>query len=71
MKYLSLLLLVTLLLSGCGQSAETAVSEEPTIPPVTTAVQTVPPTTEAPDPLELILQSMSLEARVGDRKSVV
>ena len=65
MKYLSLLLLVTLLLSGCGQSAETAVSEEPTIPPVTTAVQTVPPTTEAPDPLELILQSMSLEARVG------
>lgn len=65
MKYLSLLLLFTLLLSGCGQSAETAVSEEPTIPPVTTAVQTVPPTTEAPDPLELLLQSMSLEARVG------
>lgn len=64
MKYLPLFLLIALLLTGCAQNAPAAVLEEPTIP-ATAAAETVPPTTEASDPIELLIQSMSLEERVG------
>ena len=64
MKYLPLFLLIALLLTGCAQNAPAAVLEEPTIP-ATAVAETVPPTTEASDPIELLIQSMSLEERVG------
>lgn len=65
MKYLSLFLLIALLLSGCGQDVPASVSQVPTIPTTVHAEETVPPTTEAPDPIEALLRTMSLEERVG------
>lgn len=65
MKYLPLLVLIALLLTGCSGPFEAAAAEETTISPTTAAAETVPQTTQAPDPLELLLQSMSLEERVG------
>ena len=64
MKYLSLFLLIALLLTGCGQTAGEAVFEETTVP-ATTVSEPLPSTTATPDPIELLLHSMSLEDRVG------
>ena len=70
MKYLPLLLIL-LLLCGCGASAQTAYTEplspETTVPETTEAV-TEPTETTAPpppDPMQVLLESMSLEERVG------
>ena len=66
MKYLLLFLLIALFLSGCGQDVPASVSQVPTIPTTAAhAEETFPPTTEAPDPIEALLQTMSLEERVG------
>lgn len=65
MKYLPLFLLIALLLSGCGQNIPVPVSGKPVIPATEHTEGTIPPTTEAPDPIEILIQSMSLEERVG------
>lgn len=65
MKLLTFLLCI-LLLTGC--SSESVETSAPTVPPevtVQTTVQTEPPVTQPPDPIRDILDSMSLEARVG------
>lgn len=63
-----ILFTLALLLTGCGQYATVPVSEETAPPPsihTAPAEETAHPTTEAPDPLQLLLESMSLEERVG------
>ena len=59
MKYLPLFLFIALLLTGCAQNAPATVLEEPTVP-ATAAAETVPPTTEAPDPIEVLTLDGSL-----------
>lgn len=70
MKFL-ILLIILLLLCGCGPSPEGS-AEEPhptTHPPEVTTIPTTEaptaPPTEPPDPLQLLLESMTLEERVG------
>ena len=61
----ALILLLCLLLTGCGGS-ETAPTVETTIPETTAAIpETMPPETLPPDPIRLMLNDMSLEQRVG------
>ncbi len=67
MRFACLLLAVVLLLGGCaGESREAA--EPSTVPAPTvlpTAAPTEPASTQAPDPVETLLASMSLEEKVG------
>ena len=59
-------LMMALLLMGCGVSApETTAPVQTTVPETTVPETTVPPTTEAPDPAELLLASMTLRQKVG------
>lgn len=60
MKFLLLLMSVFLLLSGCSTESETAT---PTTEP--TFTETQPAITEPPDPIQLLMESMSLEEQVG------
>lgn len=64
MKYLLVFLSALCLLTGC-RAGSNSPSEETTLPTEPELPQTVPPTTEAPDPLERLLQSMTLEEQVG------
>lgn len=61
MKFLLLLMSVFLLLSGCSSDPEPVAPPE-SDPPFT---ETQPTTTEAPDPIQLLMESMSLEEQVG------
>lgn len=72
MKYVSMLLALMIILIGCAQS-QSAAGEEATVqttipteiaaPPATE--ETIPPTTEAMDPLEELLSRMTTEEKVG------
>ncbi len=62
MKHVLFLLMLSLLLCGCGASASENISE--TIPQ-TAPVQPEPKETIPSDPLQQLLESMSLEDRVG------
>ncbi len=62
MKHVLFLLMLSLLLCGCGASASENISE--TIPQ-TAPVQLEPKETIPSDPLQQLLESMSLEDRVG------
>ncbi len=66
-KFLSLFL-ITLLLCGCAASpAETVSTTEPQTLPTTIPVTTVPTEapTEAPDPVQELLDTLTIEQRVG------
>ena len=65
-----LLICILLLLCGCSASPDpTMEATAPSLPPEEpTTLPTEEPTTEAtvpPDPLQLLLESMTLEERVG------
>lgn len=64
MKYLLVFLSALCLLTGCSAGSNSP-SEETTLPTEPELPQTVPPTIESPDPLERLLQSMTLEEQVG------
>lgn len=68
MKRITAILLLMLLLCGCGH-AEAIPTQTTTLPPettqATTEAATLPPETEAPDPLITLLDSMSTEEKVG------
>lgn len=65
MRYISLLLAVMILLSGCAQ-AEPVEKTLPPEPSTTAATEeTTTPVTEAVDPLEVLLEIMPLEYKVG------
>ncbi len=59
-----LILLLCLLLSGCG-AQEPSETTPPTEPPTTTAMETLPPETLPADPIREMLDQMSLQERVG------
>jgi beta-N-acetylhexosaminidase len=59
MKQLIALLLAALLLTGCAAPAET------TVPVATTLPTETVPTTVAPDPMDILLESMTLREKVG------
>ena len=64
MRYISLFLAI-LILCGCTSTVPESTSlptEETVIP---TTLETLPPATEPPDPLDLLLNSMSVEEKVG------
>ena len=59
MKKLIAFLLAALLLTGCAAPAET------TVPVATTLPTETVPTTVAPDPMDILLESMTLREKVG------
>ena len=67
MKYLGFLLALTIFLSGCAAApAETGpstVTEAPAA--ISTTIPTQPPATIPPDPVEVLLDSMTVEEKVG------
>lgn len=74
MKPIALFMCIVLLLAGCAQVPEDILEDIPTVTTsvvTTTATATDPtgattlPNTEPPDPLSLLLDSMTLEERVG------
>jgi len=65
MKYISLLLAVILLLTGCAQPEPVEETLPPESPATTVPAETVPATTEVIDPLEALLEIMPLEHKVG------
>lgn len=69
MRVFSILLCAVLLLSlaGCSTSETSVVTLPPETPevPSTTPPETQPPTTLPPDPIEEILENLSIEERVG------
>ena len=62
-----LLLLCLVLLTGCAAQEPTPTTTPPTQPPTTQVLptETTPPTTLPPDPVEVALEALSLEQRVG------
>ena len=66
MKPTVLFLLLIFLLTGCGQT-QPGEATAPPVPPTTEAApeQTLPPATEAADPLEVLLDIMPTEYKVG------
>lgn len=77
MKFLSTLLAILLIFTGCSaavlDSGETTIQHNPentastetTIAASETTIETQPETTEAPDPMEQLLQDMTTEEKVG------
>ena len=68
MKYLLFLLFLLVLITGCSVEKALPSEAEPTATtavPIPSSPETVPPTTSAPDPIELLLESMSMEEQVG------
>ncbi len=73
MRKLFAYILIAVLLSGCVPSSQipTGTTAVPSQPPVVTATQTqptettVPASTAAPDPVEIVLSSLTLEEKVG------
>ena len=75
MKYLSVILAVFILLTGCSVAEPAETTALTTSPPETTVLvttapeptpeTTVPVTTQAPDPLDYLLSTMTTEEKVG------
>lgn len=77
MKFLSTLLAILLTFTGCSAAVpdpvettiqhnpETTAATETTIAASETTIETQPETTEAPDPMEQLLQDMTTEEKVG------
>ena len=77
MKFLSTLLAILLIFTGCSaavldsgettiqRNPETTAAAETTIAASETTIETQPETTEAPDPMEQLLQDMTTEEKVG------
>ncbi len=70
MKFLAFVLAAALLLSGCAAPSDVTAASAPsedhiTQPAETAPTETAPEETAAPDPLELLLETMSLEEQVG------
>lgn len=65
MRYISVLLAVLILFSGCSQSQPTETTLPAEEPTVAVMAETTPPATEAVDPLEALLEIMPTEYKVG------
>ena len=70
MKFLAFVLAAALLLSGCAAPSDVTAASAPsedhiTQPAEAAPTETAPEETAAPDPMELLLETMSLEEQVG------
>lgn len=65
MRFLPFLLAVLLLLTGCGPAPDTTIPTMQTQPPLTQPPETQPAPTVPPNPIDILLESMTLEEQVG------